>query len=360
MGSLLSHSLTAADMMSDWTRTSTGCPVGVCLCIRDPQRQTWRQCTERRTGDQNRWQAQADHCDAGCAVADESICRVQETCIGDCCCAKGAGCCSSHSDDTRTGSSKACMQAADSSCSCCHNRQLASSHQAAVRSRVSSAAAAMMQTCSLTASGSGLQWRVIDLCLEGHLNHSDCAATGSSSSCTTERCQGDCNTSSENQLSSVDGASGKQQMQGGLSEVLLDDEWKALEEAQVVVWDLAEELQQSEQWLSLGLSAVPGNSASTAWIRACLQIQIPSLSSCVPVFLVCCPPYAPETSHAPLASRHMLCCNLSSPFKNMHVMWFWVTVSCSNLLVLCATGALRALTTNISISFLCSCRCVIV
>ncbi len=55
-------------------------------------------------------------------------------------------------------------------------------------------------------------------------------------------------------------------MQGGLSEVLLDDEWKAVEEAQVVVWDLVEELQQSEQWLSLGLSAVPGNSASrSSW-----------------------------------------------------------------------------------------------
>ena len=52
-------------------------------------------------------------------------------------------------------------------------------------------------------------------------------------------------------------------MQRGLSEGLLDDKWKALEEAQVVVWDLAQELQQhSEQWLSLGLSAVPGNSAS--------------------------------------------------------------------------------------------------
>ncbi|KAL0038259.1 hypothetical protein WJX79_010448 [Trebouxia sp. C0005] len=78
-----------------------------------------------------------------------------------------------------------------------------------------------------------------------------------SSSCTIER--RDCNTSGEIQPSSaVDGASWSQQLQGGLSEVLLDDEWKALEEAQVVVWDLAEELQQSEQWLSLSFSAVPG------------------------------------------------------------------------------------------------------
>ncbi len=264
MGSMLSHSLTAADMMSDWTRPSTGCPVGVCLCIHDAQRNTWGQCTKHKTSDQNQRQAQAHHCEAGSALAEESICQVQESCNGDCCCAKGAGCCSSHSDDPRTELSKACMQAADSSCL---TRQLASSHQAAVRSRVSPAAAAMMQTCSLTASGSGLQWRVIDLCLGSHLNHSDCTATGSSS-CTTERRQGDCHTSAEIQPSSaVDGASGSQQMQGGLSEVLLDDEWQALEEAQVVVWDLAEELQQqSEQWLSLGLSAKPGNSASrSSW-----------------------------------------------------------------------------------------------
>ena len=116
-----------------------------------------------------------------------------------------------------------------------------------------------MQTCSLTASGSGLQWRVIDLFLDSHLHHSDCAATGS-----TGQRQGDCNTSAEVQPpSAIDGACRSQQMQGGLSEVLLDDEWKALEEAQVVVWDLAEDLQQSEQWLPLGLSAVPGNSASS-------------------------------------------------------------------------------------------------
>ncbi|DBA66431.1 TPA: hypothetical protein ACH3X2_002409 [Trebouxia sp. C0005] len=121
-------------------------------------------------------------------------------------------------------------------------------------------AAATMMTCSLTASGSGLQWRVIDLYLDSQLNHSDCAAKGSSS-CTIER--RDCNTSGEIQPSSaVDGASWSQQLQGGLSEVLLDDEWKALEEAQVVVWDLAEELQQSEQWLSLSFSAVPGNGTS--------------------------------------------------------------------------------------------------
>ena len=268
MGSLLSHSLTAADMMCDWTRPSTGCPVGVCLCIRDSQRHTGRQCTERKSSDQHQWQAETKHCEAGCAVAEESICPAQESCNGDCCCAKGAGSCSSHSDDARSELSKACMQAGGSSCSSscssssCHNRQLASSHQAAVRSRVSPAAAAMMQTCNLTASGSGLQWRVIDFYLDSHLNHSDCAATGSSS-CTTERRQGDCNSSGEIQTSSaVGGASGRQQMQGALSEVLMDDEWKALEEAQVVVWDMTEELQQSEQWLSLGLSAVPGKSAS--------------------------------------------------------------------------------------------------
>ena len=268
MGSLLSHSLTAADMMCDWTRPSTVCPVGVCLCIRDSQRHTGRQCTERKSSDQHQWQAETKHCEAGCAVAEESICPAQESCNGDCCCAKGAGSCSSHSDDARSKLSKACMQAGDSSCSSscnsssCHNRQLASSHQAAVRSQVSPAAAAMMQTCNLTASGSGLQWRVIDFYLDSHLNHSDCAATGSSS-CTTERYQGNCNSSGEIQTSSaVGGASGRQQMQGALSEVLMDDEWKALEEAHVVVWDMTEELQQSEQWLSLGLSAVPGKSAS--------------------------------------------------------------------------------------------------
>ncbi len=242
MGSLISHSLTAADMMCDWTRPSTRGPVGVCLCIHDAERHTRRQYTECKISDRNQRQAQADHCEAGCAVAEESICLAQESCIGDCYCARGAGCCSIHNDDTWTGSSRACMQAADSSCSSnsWHNRQLASSHRADITSLVSPAAAAMMQTCSLTASGSGLQWRVIDLYLDSHLNHSDCAATGSSS-CNTERCQGDCNTSGEIQPSSA--VDGRQQMQGGLSEVLLDDEWKALEEAQIVVWDLAEELQ---------------------------------------------------------------------------------------------------------------------
>ena len=144
---------------------------------------------------------------------------------------------SSHNDDAWSNLSKACMQAADSSCccSCCRNRQLASSHQADNRSWVSPAAAAMMQTCSLTASGSGLQCRLIDLYIDSHLNQSECAAKGSRS-CTTERRQGDCNSSGEIQPSSAVGsASRKQQMQGGLSEVLLDDEWKALEEAQFVV-----------------------------------------------------------------------------------------------------------------------------
>ena len=86
----------------------------------------------------------------------------------------------------------------------------------------------------------------MDLYLDSHLNHSECAAKGSSS-CTTEGRQGDCNSSGEIQPSSAVGsASRNQQMQGGLSEVLLE----AQEEAQFVVWDLAEELQQSEQWLT--------------------------------------------------------------------------------------------------------------
>ncbi|KAL0024009.1 hypothetical protein WJX77_008217 [Trebouxia sp. C0004] len=73
----------------------------------------------------------------------------------------------------------------------------------------------------------------------------------------TQRRQGDCNISGEVQPSSAaDGTYWNQQMQGGLYEVPLDDEWKALEEAQVVVLDLAEELQQSQQWLSLGFSGV--------------------------------------------------------------------------------------------------------
>ena len=305
MGSLLGHSLTVADMMSDWSRPSTYCPVGVCLCIRDAQRHTWDQCTEHKTSDQNQWQAQPNHCEASCAVSKQTMRPAQESCDGDCCYAKGAGCCSSHNDDAWTKLSKACIQGADSSC--CHNRQQASSHQADIRCQVSPAAAAMMQTCSLTASGSGLQWSVIDLFLDNHLNHSECPATGSSL-CNTEQRQGDCKSSGEIQPSSaVDGASRNQQIQGGLSEVLLDDEWKALEEAQVV-WDLAEQLQQSEQWLSLGLSAVPGNSASrSSWKHRsdCLQIQIPSLSNCVPVCIACCPPYTPAKSRASPASRHL-------------------------------------------------------
>ena len=278
MGSLLCHSLTAADMMSDWSRPTTGCPVGVCLCIRDAQRHPWGQCSERKSSDQKQWQAHADQCQAGRAIAEESICPAQESCNGDCSSAKGAGFCSGHNDDAWSNLSKACMQAADSSCccSCCHNRQLASSHQASSRSWVSPAAAAMMQTCSLTASGSGLQWRLMEIYLDSHLNQPECAAKGSSS-CTTEGRQGDCNSSGEIQPSSAVGsASRNQHMQGGLSEVLLDDEWKALEEAQVVVWDLAEELQQSEQWLSLGFSAMPGNSASRfSWKHRseCLQIR---------------------------------------------------------------------------------------
>ncbi|DBA92783.1 TPA: DnaJ subfamily C member 10 [Trebouxia sp. C0004] len=221
MGSLLSHSLTAVDMLSDWSKPSTACPGGVCLCIHDAQRHTWGQCTERKTSDQNQLQARADHCEAG--------------------------------------SSKAC-----------HSRQQAGNHQADITSRVSPAAAAMMQTCSLTASGSGLQWSVIDLRLDSHLNHSACAATGSSPR-NTQRRQGDCNISGEVQPSSAaDGTYWNQQMQGGLYEVPLDDEWKALEEAQVVVLDLAEELQQSQQWLSLGFSGVSGNSTSRSSCKQAL------------------------------------------------------------------------------------------
>jgi len=70
------------------------------------------------------------------------------------------------------------MQDVDSSR--CHNRQQASSHQADIGSRVSPAAAAMMQTCSLTAAGSGLQCNVIDICLDSQLSHSQCEATGNS------------------------------------------------------------------------------------------------------------------------------------------------------------------------------------
>lgn len=282
MGSLMRHSLTAAEMMSDWSVPSTVCPVGVCLCFHANQGPAHHPCTAHRSAHEGECKAQSTGCDVTQRAAGQCSVAAAAPCLGSACCMQGAYCKhvaqrTSYNRGTPVAlrnsavaeSSRRCVHS-DGCGSCCGvqlGRQQSPDIEAKMRSQASPAAAAIMQACSLTMPGFGIQWKIMHIYLDNHLDSATGTDTGGCSLCNNDQRHqhGDKISNIHASPGTVEGSSPSQFLQERLSEVLLDDEWKALEEAHLILSDMPTEQRQLSRDVALA-----GACASARNEKVCL------------------------------------------------------------------------------------------
>ena len=271
IGSMLQHSILATELLTEYSQPSGQKCVGVCLSIHSNAEHNCSSCAVAATCASSQGQSAEHH--GGCVQGTDVHQPVQRLSAAGCANyadTSGMGTASSTSTVWsecvcsapwigRSGMVAECRGLANCSSSttrnrmgCCHALGV---HQALARGaqRVSPAAAAAMQTCSRLAPE--VQWVVVHVYLENHvasesLQQHDVTACLHSSAAACGRAEG--RPEMQDQCMCV---------QQNLHEVLLDDEWVALEGASVVLLDVQEQqmpglkLQCLQQGLSeLGLT----------------------------------------------------------------------------------------------------------
>ncbi len=184
-------------MISDWSAPSTNCPTGVCLCVHVCESQADWGCSQ-----------------CSCNLKD-CLPGVQSDSCGF------ASLATDREGSSAVQRSPACTPNVHSCASCSsHINRCQNAHP---RGRISPAADAAMQACSVTVPA--LQWRPIHIYLANHCKqvHTGQVACSNERSNTSPGCSTEVS-----------------HLHAPLHEVLLDDEWMTLEEAQVIVLDMPE------------------------------------------------------------------------------------------------------------------------
>ena len=229
VGSMLRHAILASELLSDYSRPSWKGHTGVCLsmhcysvrhtvsscrcCIGHGEQQTCRCADEHADSNMPR----ANQC---CGAFSAGLQHVTDSCtVSD-----------------LTGKAAALDEGMNSSCRC--ETALVSAAATNPAADVSPAAAAAMQACSKLVPE--LRWTVVHVHLDNYQvgqDHVRRSGTACSSYLHCSRCRGpdtrSCASREQKCRSSQEGE--------GLQEVLLDDEWTALEEASVILLDAPEQ-----------------------------------------------------------------------------------------------------------------------
>lgn len=122
--------------------------------------------------------------------------------------------------------------------------------------------------------GYGIQWKIMHIYLNNHPNSATGADTGGCSLCTDDQRHQHDNRISNTHASpgTVEGSSPSHFMQEPLSEVLLDDEWKTLEEAHLILLDMPREQRQLSRDIALEPD-LAGTGASAQHETVCLTYK---------------------------------------------------------------------------------------
>lgn len=254
IGSMLQHSMLATDLLTDYAQPSGQRCVGVCLSIHSNAEHHCSSCAVAGTCASSQGRSAEHH--SGYVQSTEDVEPLPSAGCANCASTCGMGTASSTNTVWskhicsapwvgRTGMVAQCHGLAD-----CRRCNALGVQQAKARraQHVSPAAAAAMQTCSRLAPE--MEWVVVHVYLENHVasqspQQHDVTACPHSNAAACCRAEG--GPEMQDQCMCV---------QQNLQEVLLDDEWMALEEASVVLLDVEEQqmpglkLQCSRQGLS--------------------------------------------------------------------------------------------------------------
>ena len=244
MGSLLKHSLMAADMISEWCRPSAECAVGVCLCLHIGDGQAYSQCRCSLSS------VNASSCTdksipahgpaQQCRWAGSEVCSSDGIQHQGMCCISGGAAYDGGCNVISTGQSESGVV-----CLCSHggakqgqHTQETSNEAAEVVDHVSPASTAAIQACSLIVPE--LKWTVIHVYPGNRQNELYNRQGFNAGHHHSQHC------SRPEHIYKTDvnhDAACGHSMQSSLQDVLLDDEWLALDSAHVIVLDAAKQQQ---------------------------------------------------------------------------------------------------------------------